>query len=106
VKAIISAAVCLHNFIIKKEEHIIGFQSYCPPGYVDYYNENGDVVPSSWRDENISGCITQLNRVGSNRPATIAMKQQDTIAAYLISNQRQISWQWKVVRRGRMINVL
>jgi len=52
VEAIISATICLHNFIMKKEEHIIGFQSYCPPGYVDYYNENGDVVPGSWRDEN------------------------------------------------------
>jgi len=49
-----------------------------------------DVVPGSWRDGNTSGCITQLNRVGSNRAATIAMKQQDTIAAYLILNQGQI----------------
>jgi len=47
VEGIISATVCLHNFIMKKEKHIIGFQSYCPPGYVNYYNENGNVIPGS-----------------------------------------------------------
>jgi len=73
---------------MKKEEHIIGFQSYCPPGYVDYYNENGDVVPDFWQNENTLGFIPQLNRVESNHAATIAMKQQDTIVAYPISNQR------------------
>jgi len=92
VEAIISAAVYLHNFIMKKEEYI-GFQSYYPPGYVDYYNENGSVVPNFWQNENTLECMTQLNRVESNHAATIAMKQQDTIVAYPISNQGQIFWQ-------------
>lgn len=105
VEAIISATVCLHNFIMNREEHIVGFQSYCPPGYVDYYDNNGNVVPGLWRGENTPAFVTRLNRVGSNRAATIAMKQQDTIAEYFVSNVGQILWQWEVVNRGRIINV-
>ncbi|XP_011345751.1 protein ALP1-like [Ooceraea biroi] len=77
VELIICATVCLHNFIMKRE-HVAGFQSYCPPGYVDYYDDNGNIVLGLWRDENIPVCVTRLNRVGSNRAATIAIKQQDT----------------------------
>jgi len=91
---------------MKRNEHLIGFQSYWPPGYVDYFDNNGNIVLGLWRGENTPGCIIRLNRVGSNRAATIAMKQQDTIAAYFISNQGQIPWQWEVVNRGRIINVL
>lgn len=47
MEAIISATVSLHNFIMKKE-HIVGFQSNCPPGYVDHYDENGNVVSGLW----------------------------------------------------------
>lgn len=105
VEIIISAVICLHNFIMKKEEHIVGFKSYCPSNYVDYYDENGNVVSGLWRSENIPGSITRLNRVGSNHAATVAMKQQDTIAAYFTSDQGQIPWQWEIVNRGRIINI-
>lgn len=105
VEAIISATVCIHNFIMKNEEHIAGFQLYCPAGYIDSYDENGDVIPGSWRDESTPRCITRLNRVGSNRAATNAMKQQDAIAAYFISNEGQIPWQWNVINKNRVINV-
>ncbi|XP_067214458.1 uncharacterized protein [Linepithema humile] len=105
VEIIISAVVCLHNFIMKKEEHIVGFKSYCPSGYVDYYDENGNVVSGLWRGENTPGSITRLNRVGSNHAATVAMKQQDTLAAYFTSDQGQIPWQWEIVNRGRIINI-
>lgn len=104
-EAIISATVCLHNFIIKREEHIAGFKSYCPPGYVDYYDKNGYITPGLWRNKNTSTCVTRLNRVGSNRAATIAMKQQDILAAYFISNQEQIPWQWTSLNRNRTTNV-
>ncbi|XP_018305413.1 uncharacterized protein [Mycetomoellerius zeteki] len=97
VEAVISAAVCLHNFIMKWEEHTIGFQSYCPPGYVDHYNEDGNVVSGLWRDENVPRCITRLNRVGSNRAATISLEQQDTISEYFMTNEGQIPWQWYIV---------
>lgn len=79
------------QFYHEKKEHIIGFQPYCPP-YVDYYNNSGNVVLGLWRDENIPECVTRLNRVRSNLAATIAMKQQDAIAAYF-TNQGRIPWQ-------------
>lgn len=58
VEAIVCATICLHNFIMKKEKHITGFQTYCPPGYVDYYDVNGDAVPGLWRQENTPASIT------------------------------------------------
>lgn len=66
VEAIISATVCIHNFIMKNEEHVAGFQLYCPAGYIDFYDENGDVIPGSWRDENTPRCITRLRLMAEN----------------------------------------
>lgn len=105
VEAVVCATICLHNFIMKREQHIAGFQQYCPPRFVDYYYDNGNIVQGSWRDKEIPGSVTRLNRVGPNCAATIAMKQQDTIAAYFTSKQGEVPWQWQIVLRGRNINV-
>jgi len=41
----VKACVCLHNYLIKEEPADV----YLPPGYNDYYDEQGDVVQGEWR---------------------------------------------------------
>ncbi|XP_011861155.1 PREDICTED: uncharacterized protein LOC105558199, partial [Vollenhovia emeryi] len=45
VESIILATVCLHNFIINREEHLQGFKQYCPPSYVDHEDVSGNIIP-------------------------------------------------------------
>lgn len=44
-ESIILATVCLHNFVMNREEHLQRFKQYCPPSYVDHEDDNGNILP-------------------------------------------------------------
>jgi len=105
VELVVLATVCLHNFIIKREEHIAGFKKYCPPTYADEVDEHGKVRPGEWRrTENLTN-FQDIGRMGANRATVDAINQRDFIAEYFLSEQGFVEWQWRSAFRGFEINV-
>lgn len=106
VENIVYATVCLHNFIMKREQHQQGFKQYCPPAYVDQEDGDRHIIPGEWRNDAQALNIQNLHRVGGNRAGAAAVNQRDILADYLANHEEgQVPWQWSVVFRGRNINV-
>lgn len=104
-ESIILATVCLHNFVMNKEEHLQGFKQYCPSSYVDHEDNNHNIVPGEWRREPFCDYFQNIGRLGGNRGALVAIHQRDTIAKYFLSEEGQVPWQWQTVYRGFDINM-
>lgn len=50
VKSIVTACVCLHNFMMARTSKDAK-EKYCPANFTDRVNENGDLVYGQWRSE-------------------------------------------------------
>jgi len=90
---------------MKREEHIAEFKQYCPPSYIDQYDEENNVTPGEWRIDMMPQHIQPLHRIGANRAATDAITLRNNIAEYFLSDIGQILWQWIVINRGMLINI-
>ena len=56
------AAIALHNFLRCTESTV-----YCPPGFVDGEDGEGNVVRGSWREDEGSSSRTSVAMTSSNR---------------------------------------
>ena len=56
------AAVALHNLLRVQESTV-----YCPPGFVDCEDGEGNIIDGSWREEDRSTGMQEVSRTGSNR---------------------------------------
>lgn len=51
---ITKAAVALHNFVQREEEDISPEErKYCPTGYVDFEDNDGNIILGAWRKEGV-----------------------------------------------------
>ena len=62
VVAYSKAAIALHNFLRCRESTV-----YCPPGFVDGEDGEGNVVLGSWRNDESSTSLTSVSMTSSNR---------------------------------------
>lgn len=47
---IVQATIVLHNFLQSSEMDIsLAVRKYCPSGFADFYDENGDIHEGEWR---------------------------------------------------------
>lgn len=60
--AFTKASIALHNYLRTCESTV-----YCPPGFVDGEDGNGNVVLGAWRDDEPASGIRTISRTGSNR---------------------------------------
>ena len=56
------AAIALHNFLRCKESSV-----YCPPGFVDGEDGEGNLITGSWREEGPSSGMLSVATTSSNR---------------------------------------
>ena len=57
---------CLHNYLKISETHNPSSnRPYCPPGYTDHEDGNGNMTLGNWRLE-ATGGITDISHTGSN----------------------------------------
>ncbi|GIY41781.1 nuclease harbi1-like protein [Caerostris darwini] len=64
-KAIVTATVCLHNFLNLAADAMLPLQMrYCPPGFSDTLSPDGDTILGSWRQEKCA--LKTVGRFGSN----------------------------------------
>lgn len=105
---IIKALVCLYNYLMTKEnEQTPQRHYYCPSTYVDYEDEDGNVIPGSWRTENNERGLQRIGRIGANNPGRIANQLRDTLSNYFVSEagEEAALWQYERAFRGAIINL-
>ena len=88
------AAIALHNYLQTTESSV-----YCPTGFSDIEDSNGDVTEGSWREEPAAQGLEPVSRVGSNRYSLTAAAIRDTFKDYFSSPAGKVSWQYRHVNR-------
>jgi len=62
-----------------KTEHIV-------PHFIDVEQEDGNIIPETWRNIYSSGGIECIRSTTAHRSTTEAYKQRDAIAEYLMTS--------------------
>lgn len=84
---------------MKREQHISGFRQYCPPYFVDRYDEENNIIPGECRNDAMPAHIHPVQRTGANRAAGNAIALRNNIAEYFLSDIGQVYWQWNAIHR-------
>ena len=94
VTRITQAACALHNYLKISEMHSPpSSRIYCPPGYVDREDAQGNVIPGDWRAEGGSG-LQPVGQLGGNRCSRSAIEVRETLMAYFNNSQAgALPWQ-------------
>lgn len=89
------ACVVLHNFIKLNDQ---ANSTYCPPNYIDYEDNCGNIIPGRWRAD-IANDSSIANAppisFGSNNAAREAFNLRDKLKNYFL-NEGAIELQRKV----------
>ena len=88
-----TCALVLHNFLRKSIRKSI----YTPPGLVDSFNADGQLVQGSWRSEqgNLLGGFSSSIRSQMGRKAPRSAKiVRETFTEYFM-NEGSVEWQWE-----------
>lgn len=88
VKKMVTACCLLHNHLLTKSR-----STYCPPGYADYYDENGKLIEGEWRKNKIE-TLCPLQNIGGRLPG-VAKNMRDNLMHYVNSVQGSVNWQIK-----------
>jgi len=90
----VTEVVCcvIHNMLLSKSS-----LTYCPPGSMDYENENGDVVSGSWREDG-SSTSSNLRSMPKckERSAKNAEDMRDMLC-YYVNKPGAVPWQWRAL---------
>ena len=93
VTKITKAACALHNFLkISEAQNPASLRVYCPPGYIDHEDRQGNVIHGDWRQYDSSG-LCAITHVGSNRFSKSAGDMRDTLKSYFSSSEGAVPWQ-------------
>lgn len=98
VTKITKATSCLHNYLkISEVSSNVSSRQYCPPGYVDHEDRDGNLIPGDWRNVVADG-LQHIPRVGSNSYSQTAAHLRDTMQDYFASPAGTVPWQINHVR--------
>ena len=92
VTKITKAITCLHNYLkISEASSNVSSRQYCPPGYADHEDRDGNLVPGDWRNVAADG-LRGIHRTGSNSYSQTAAHLRDTMRDYFTSPTRSVPW--------------
>ena len=98
VTKITKAACALHNYLkISEASNASSNRTYCPPGYADREDVDGNLIPGDWRNVAADG-IHDIGRIVSNSYSQTAAHLRDTMMSYFSSSDGEIPWQINHVR--------
>ena len=93
VTKITKAACCLLNYLRIYEMHNSASSCfYCPPGYINREDAEGNVIPGDWRMES-PGALQSVQHIGSNTYSSSASKLRDTLMDFMTTPEGEIPWQ-------------
>lgn len=86
IEKIVGAAVCLHNFLMKRDMERLQKgenKKYCPVGFIDRENERGEVIEGEWRNE-IEHGLPNVRRMGGNAYAQRASEVRRSFSHFFL----------------------
>ena len=83
-------AIALHNYLRTEESCV-----YCPAGFIDSEDGDGNVVSGDWREEGSSGALAPIGPAGSNHHSRSAATIRKNFCNYFNSPAGEVSWQYK-----------
>ncbi|XP_018302578.1 uncharacterized protein [Mycetomoellerius zeteki] len=77
----VCAALCLHNYLrISELDDRLENATYCPTNYADTWDNDGNVVPRSWRQVDVNVTLRNMGRMGANNATCQNITLRDTLA--------------------------
>ena len=89
VSEIVMATCILHNFLREKAQ-----QDYTPPGSLDEEDDDGNVVPGTWRDE---VPLPSLPRDKRKNASEYAKNLRNSLADYFNTKCGSVPWQYNII---------
>ena len=91
VVKIVRACLALHNYLMTKKD-----RSYASPGFIDAEDEEGNLIPGTWRNVTNNQDMCDLVGDRSERPSTRdARSIRDTLKDYFF-HEGAVEFQWKM----------
>ena len=92
VTEVVLVCCVLHDMFLSKS-----LLTYCPPGSMDYENENGDVVSGSWREDgsSTSSNLRSMPKV-KERSAKNVEDMRDMLC-YYVNGPGAVPWWWSAL---------
>lgn len=95
VVLMVKTACVLHNFLMTSNKHCQYGVMYCPDDFVDMYDDDGNLIPGSWRQEGHGNLLPRS--VHCNRPGQQAVAVRQSFAEYFVSPSGEVPWQNRLV---------
>ena len=92
IEKIVSAFVCLHNFLKRLDLQKPDKNRYCPTTYVDREAESGEIIEGDWK-KGINNGLNEAGRMGGNAYARHASTVRSILTDYFM-NISPIENQW------------
>jgi len=91
---IVAACCSLHNYLLKESRN-----DYCPPGFDDSYDEQGNLVEGNWRKiiPPTSLMNSSISAQIGGRPPKNAVEIREHMKDYFNSPSGSVAWQAKAV---------
>jgi hypothetical protein len=70
---------------------------YCPPGFGDAVDTNGELIDGTWRTE-LRAVLNPISRSAHRNPTASATDVRDKFVTYL-NNEGALPWQTQYVNR-------
>ena len=86
VVAYTKAAIALHNFLRKTGS------TYCPVGFVDFEDNNGNISEGAWCEEATAQGLGPIHILGSIRHSSTAASIRDAFKDYFSSPAGEVQW--------------
>lgn len=98
---LVQATIVLHNYLQNSESDLHPSEKkYCPTGYIDYLDDNGELQWGAWRAD--GAALQSVRRLGANNYTNEARENRNNLVKYFISRQGWVPWQEKYVLRGTL----
>jgi hypothetical protein len=91
----ITAACCiLHNFLLQEFK-----DEYCPQGFADTYDENGNLQEGSWRKQIPENSLFEadLSNQNNGRVSEVAKSIREHLKMYFNSDTGSLRWQNSII---------
>jgi hypothetical protein len=90
--SVIKAIVCLHNFLLAEDK-----PAYLQPGDAAAEDDEHGIIPGRWELDGDLANLFDIERLAGNRTGTTtARSQRDAVAAYFVSREGAVPWQYRL----------
>lgn len=100
-ETVVAACVVLHNYLKSTDSVDYTEPRYVPLHYVDYENEDGDLILGDWRSNVGDHAYASTPLEVKDKPSRLHYSVREKYKTYFTSDDGSIPWQNDVVKRGQ-----